>query len=133
MYNTANVGVALIVNNNKGQILLGLRNSNLGKKTWGLPGGKLEKGETIENCIIRETKEEIGLTLEEMKYNCITNDIYEDGNHFVTIFVDAIKIHGIPTRMEPEKCLEWKYFDIDNLPRNLFLPVKNLINGDYYK
>lgn len=132
MYNTANVGVAILIKNKNNQILLGLRISKLGNHTWSPPGGKLEKGETIEDCIIRETKEETGMILTDMKFNCITNDIFEDGNHFVTIYMDALEIYGFPTRMEVNKCVEWKYFDIDDLPDNLFLCFENFISGNKY-
>ena len=133
MYNTANVGIAILIRNKSNQILLGLRKSKLGDLTWAPPGGKLEKGETIEDSITRETKEETGMILTDMKFNCITNDIFEDGNHFVTIYMDAIEIHGFPTLMEPDKCVEWKYFDMDNLPENLFLCFKNFVDKNYYK
>ncbi len=96
LYDTANVGVAILIKNENNQILLGLRISKLGDNTWAPPGGKLEKGEIIEDSIIRETKEETGLILIDMKFNCITNDIFEDENHFVTIYMDALDIHGFP-------------------------------------
>jgi len=133
MYNTANVGIAILIKNKQGQILLGQRKSKLGDLTWAPPGGKLEPGEEIKDSIIRETKEETGMILSEIKFNCITNDIFEDGNHFVTIYMDAIEIHGFPIVMEPDKCVEWKYFDMDNLPNNLFLCFKNFVDGNCYK
>lgn len=54
----------IIVENEKGQILIIERVDN-GK--MGLPAGGLEEGETIEECIIREVKEETGLVLLEVK------------------------------------------------------------------
>lgn len=132
-YETANVGIAILIRNNKNQILLGKRISKLGNHTWAPPGGKLEKGESIENSIIRETKEETGMHLIDMKFNCITNDVFEDGNHFVTIYMDATEIYGFPTVMEPNKCVEWKYFDMDDLPEPLFLCFKNYVSENCYK
>ena len=31
------------------------------RKSWDLPGGKLKQKETLENCLIREVKEELGI------------------------------------------------------------------------
>jgi 8-oxo-dGTP diphosphatase len=131
-YNTANVGIAILIYNKEGQILLGKRISKLGNSTWAPPGGKLERGEKIEDSITRETEEETGMFLKTMKFNCITNDVFEDGNHFVTIYMDAIEIEGEPVIMEPEKCEEWRYFDLNNLPEPLFLCFENFINGNKY-
>lgn len=51
---------ALIVNDND-EITLGYCN-----KTYQFPGGHLEDGETLEECLLREIKEETGIKLEEV-------------------------------------------------------------------
>ncbi len=35
--------------------------------TWGIPGGLLELGESVEQCAMREVREEINLTIQELK------------------------------------------------------------------
>ena len=45
-----------IVQNEEGKILFQLRRGK-----WDLPKGKLEEGETIEECAVREVEEETGL------------------------------------------------------------------------
>lgn len=43
-----------------GEILLLLRNSKHNDKTWGLPGGNVDPGETLLQASVREAKEEMG-------------------------------------------------------------------------
>ena len=127
------VGIALFVLNENLEILLGLRNSELGKNTWAPPGGKLDKFESFEDCIIREVKEETNLDIIELTYVGTTNDVMEDINaHYVTIFFSTNKYEGELKIMEPEKCLEWKWFNPKELPTNLFLPFQNFINGNCF-
>lgn len=47
------------------------------KRSWSLPGGRLERGETIEQGMIREMEEETGLKTEVIKllYLCDKQDI----------------------------------------------------------
>ena len=54
-----------IMLNKKNEILMGLRDSS-GPYSgfWEFPGGKLEKGETIEECLKREWIEELNLEIE---------------------------------------------------------------------
>ncbi len=48
----------------KGRILLAKRPANgLLGGMWEFPGGKVEKGETLETCLIREIREELGIRI----------------------------------------------------------------------
>lgn len=51
-------GTCAVILNRSGQILLHKREDN---GMWTLPGGKMELGESISDCCIREIKEELGL------------------------------------------------------------------------
>jgi len=63
-------GCSIIFINDQRQILLFLRDDAPDipyADMWDVPGGHIEQGETPEQCIVREMKEEINLDLEEFQ------------------------------------------------------------------
>ena len=58
------VGATVLVFNNKNELLLNLRSDT---NTWGIPGGGKEINETLEECAIRELKEETNLDISDLK------------------------------------------------------------------
>jgi len=114
------------------EVLMGLRKGSHGAGTWSPSGGGLKLGESFEECAVREVYEETGLKIRSGKVLGVTNDIFsEEDLHYVTVFVNGIYRGGEPRACEPEKCVEWRWFRRDNLSEDLFLPVKNFINGGY--
>src|SRR5260221_13800315 len=61
-----NLGIKGLIRNSKGQILLLRVNPLALKKTtkpyWDLPGGRIHKGFTVEETLLREIEEEIGIS-----------------------------------------------------------------------
>lgn len=57
------VGVSGLVRDDQNRILL-LKHTYRGNKPWGLPGGGLQPGESLEECLDRELMEETGLKVE---------------------------------------------------------------------
>jgi NAD+ diphosphatase len=68
---------ALIAENERGQIMLVRRGIEPQKGMWDLPGGFIEPGETLEESMQREAKEELGVGVEDLKYFGSYPDIYE--------------------------------------------------------
>jgi len=124
------VGVLVILKYND-KILLGKRKGSHGHGEWCFPGGHLELNETIEECGKRELLEETGIIIKSQSINNqhYTNDIFiKEKKHYITLYekynVDELLI---PKLIEPEKCFEWGWFAINNLPEPLFLCVKNYL------
>jgi len=85
---------------------------------WDLPKGKLDDNEEMENCAVRETKEETGLVNVEIeKPLCITYHTYhEEGKHILKeshwFLMKAQKQNNLLPQLEEdiEKC-EWVQVD----------------------
>jgi len=125
------IGVgAIVIKNNK--ILLGKRKKSHGVGGWQFPGGHLEFGETIEDCAKREVLEETGLSITNIRLGPYTNDIFSlEEKHYVTLYVIANYQSGELTICEPEKCEQWDWFEWNNLPQPLFLPIENLLKQKF--
>ena len=129
-YIKVGIGV-MILDNNK--ILLGHRCTN-GKDTggiyepdsWCLPGGKQEYEETVYETAIREVKEETNLDIKNPRVYSVSDDFQPD-RHFITIEMLTNEYNGELKIMEPEKQDEWKWFELDNLPNNIYTPSKKFI------
>jgi ADP-ribose pyrophosphatase YjhB (NUDIX family) len=136
MEKTIKTGVGVMILNDN-QVLLGHR-VNKAKDTggiyepdsWTFPGGKQEYTETVLETAMRETKEETNLELKEL-YVYTATDEFQPDRHFVTIGVISSSYEGELKVMEPEKINEWKWFDLNDLPNNIYTPSKNMI--DEYK
>ena len=103
------VGVGVIVKKD-GMILFGKRRNAHGEGTWAFPGGHLEMNESWEECSRRDTNEETGITVKNLRFFDGTNDIFtKEKKHYITIFMTADYSSGDVTIREPEKLLEWKW------------------------
>ncbi len=116
------VGVGVLIRNPLQQILLGLRIGSHASGEWGAPGGKVEFGDRILKTAEKETLQETGLRVTAIRLICVGEEmryIESDDTHFVDFGVLAQYHGGEPRIMEPNKCLEWRWFDLDQLPPNL--------------
>ena len=102
------------------KILLGMKKRGHGEGKWNGFGGKVEKGETIEEGAIREMKEESGVEIKKMNKLGILEFEYQDGsgNMEVHIFY-AKEFKGSPTESEEMKP---KWFDVNEIPYNQMWP-----------
>lgn len=56
--------VGAVIRDERGRILLIKRGHEPGKGLWSVPGGRIEPGETDEQAVVREVREETGLEVE---------------------------------------------------------------------
>ena len=77
-----------------------------------------------------EVKEETNLDIceDDLSLRGVTNDFYsQTQKHYITLHFFCTKFVGTPQVMEKDKCVCWKWFDVNNLPENLLLSNQNFI------
>ena len=125
------VGIAVCVVND-GKVLFGKRLNAHGDSTWSFPGGHLEFGESFEECAMREVLEETGLEVSSLEFVTCTNDVFPvEKKHYITVYMKAIAKNTDAQILEPDKMVDWQWFDWDNLPTPLFLPIHNLLKTNF--
>ncbi len=121
--------------NEKGEILLQFRGD---KKKWGLPGGTLELGETLDQAVVRELFEETGLKVKTTSLIGIYtgkryNSVYPNGDKTqpVSVLFNVKVIGGKLTDKVDEETLELKYFSKENLPTISGATFTDMINDAF--
>ena len=109
---------------------------------YSLPAGHVDRGETFTQCVKREAKEEIGIDLDadDLKASHLMNRFsgteWGDLAYRIDLFFVSEKWQGKPEIKEPDKCDDLSWFDIDKLPENIILYIKqaleNINKGIFY-
>ena len=121
----AGVGVMIVKD---GKVLLGRRKNAHGAGEYVFPGGHLEFGESFEECAARETFEETGLKINDIRFQFIGNFVKYD-MHYVHVGMSAEWSDGEPQIMEPDKSEEWKWYDLNDIPLPIFAMCEKAIES----
>ena len=116
------------------KILLIKRNTRPFVGYWALPGGRMDPGETVEQTIVREVKEETGLDVEIV---CKVGEYVEKGvkddveyEYYPTCFV--VKPVGGEIKKQDSEIQEIQLFSLNQLPTPLAFEHDQMIS-DYLR
>ena len=127
-----NIGVNLFLVRDE-KLLLGQRKNCFGEGDWGLPGGHLEFGESMQEGVRRELREETGLEIGDMTFSNMVNGP-QGGKHYIQVGFIAHNVQGEPELKEPDRCAEWRWCALTDLPKNIFVghqkQVEAFLKGD---
>lgn len=111
-------------------LLLRRCNASFGNCQYSLVGGKIEPGEAALQALVREIKEEIGLTLQEKDLTFV-HALYRKGTEsdFVALCFSADITGKEIINAEPEKHDDMQFFSVHNLPENILPAHKQVIEA----
>ena len=110
------------------KVFLAKRQGSHGEDTWASAGGHLEWGESFEECARREAQEELGVTVGNLQFLCLSNILAYD-RHYVDIeFLGDIGDQE-PALTEPEAFSVSGWFPLDDLPQPLFEAVRYALDS----
>ena len=115
------MSVHAVIANDKNEVLL--LKANYGSKSWGLPGGAIEPGETIHETLERECFEEIGVKVDIGE---LTGVYYHKAfdSQVVLFRCEVGKIEDIKLSNEHT---EYKYFPLEEMSEVQRIRVKDSI------
>lgn len=123
--------IYLIIRNEQGKILLQRRQ---GTKLWcgflALPAGHIDAGENSYEAAIREAKEELGITIKveniiDTFVACRRNSSLPP---YYDVYFEVDSYEGKISIMEPEKCSELVWLDLEEFPADVIEFEKIALN-----
>ena len=123
-------GAAVLIFNEQNCLLLQHRKDN---QQWGLIGGSMEIGESLEETARREVFEETGLKLDELNWFGLFSGkevIYECSNKDVVVNVAAVYISRQfqgKIKVDEEEGYEVRFFKLNELPKDISPPDRPII------
>lgn len=115
-----NVGSTILVFNENKEILLNLRSDT---NDWGIPGGGKELNETLEECAIRELKEETNLNTDDLELVTVLSGKdyyykYPNGDEVDTVIVlYQAKNYKGNLKINDGESKKLQFFSLNNLPK----------------
>lgn len=116
--------VAAIITNEEGEILITQRNLKKAQGgLWEFPGGKIESGETREQAIVREIKEELTIDIKVDKY--LDEKVFNYPDKDINLIaIKCVKVNGEIKLMEHE---DYKWVHANDLSNFNFAPADKFI------
>ena len=125
MYRNPVPTVDVIIETPDGVLLIKRKNLPPG---WALPGGFVDYGESAEDAVIREAKEEIGLDIDNVKqFHSYSTPDRDPRQHTISVVFTA-SADGKP--VAADDALEVQFFPWDNLPNQIAFDHRQILE-DY--
>mgnify|MGYP000872166165 CR=1 FL=1 len=121
--------VSLILKQGSRVLLIRRKNTGVEDGMYGCAGGGVDEHEQVAQAVIREAAEELGIIIkkEHIRVAHILHRRYPHGAEMIGFYIEALEWQGEPRNMEPDKCDDIKWFDMDQLPANCQPSFKQVV------
>lgn len=106
-------------------VLLKMATRGVSEGRWNAPGGKIDEGETPENCAIREVLEETGLRIRDLKSHGVIN-FHMDGKNDIVFIVHLFSTKNFSGSLNSTEEGEVRWF------RRKDIPLERMWDDDNY-
>lgn len=97
---------------------------------WGLPGGKVDWLEPVEQAVRREIEEELAIRLTTLALLCVVDQIdAQRGEHWLAPVYLAEAFEGQVRNVEPEKHSDVAWFALDSPPEPLTVAARRALSA----
>ena len=113
-----------------GKILM-LRRYNTGYEdgNYSVVAGHIDGGEQLKTAMIREAQEEAGITISPDDLTVVGVMHFREEEEYISFFLHVSRYSGEVVNLEPDKCEDLSWFDIDDLPPNTIPYVRRAIQN----
>jgi 8-oxo-dGTP pyrophosphatase MutT (NUDIX family) len=126
---TAPVAVHLLLIKERKILLLRRYNTGYEDGNYSVVAGHLDGNEEIKAAMIREAREEAGIEISPSDIEVVGVMHVLTDEEYVSFFLSASAWSGEIVNMEPHKCDDLSWFDLDNLPQNTIPYIRRAIEN----
>ncbi len=115
-YQNAKPTTGAYIFNDAGELLLVTRAVNPRKGLWDIPGGFMEEWETAEESVVRELKEELGITVDNLRIIGVYSDSYVEDYEYATLNLAYVADWTGSEIIPDDDVSGYQWFPLDQLP-----------------
>jgi nucleoside triphosphatase len=111
------IAVGVLISNARGEVFLA-RSFTKWHGCWIIPGGHLEYGESLQDCVRRETREELGIEIADIEFIQVQeatpplDEYYKPEKHFIFVnFAARMAEDHAPIRLQNSELQEFCFVD----------------------